>query len=137
IQALDGSRVQIEDSGITIGGGHVRTLGSGELLIQDSIVIMNQVAFGNQGTTTVNDASLIFNGATIDNGFGGSIAALSTAVVEFQDTAVHGGTLSADPMARLASSGASQLVGVSVSGAFENSGSLTIGGAGAAISGSY
>src|SRR5690606_22192666 len=34
---------------------------------------MNQVAFGNQGTTTINDAFVIFNGGTIDNGPDGSI----------------------------------------------------------------
>ncbi len=134
-EALAGSRVHVEDSFVTIDGGALRTVGSGELLVQDAAMTLNDVTFSNEGVTTVDSAGFTVNQGLIDNS--GAITGQTGATIRLNDTNVRGGALNMSADGQLFSTGNSSLDGVSVDGDFENSGTLTIGRDGAALTGRY
>ena len=112
--------MQIENSGVAIAGGALRTVGDGQWVIRQSFVTLSDAVFDNQGAVQVQTGT---NGG---------------ATLVLDGTAISGGSVSVDAGSTLRTQGRSRVDGVNVLlTGMTNAGDLAIGAGGLTVADTY
>lgn len=127
IQALAGSTVQIENSGVTINGGTLRALAGGEVRISGGNATLNDTAVDNAGILTIrrdsnNSSAVVMNGNMLSNS--GSMT-IDNSTLTLNDVAVvdNSGMIEAT-----ATGGRSTFISTDGTTIFQGGGTLRLGG---------